>query len=285
MMCPDKEAPIQEHLIELLERLRRILIALMISSIIFSFSPDPSYLSRSGVAYKPLVLSLVERVREDMGNLNNPVVRPLASLLGIRDLKLELIAYSWLDSLEVIFLLSFLLGFTIASPYIAKQIYDFVEPALIDREKRVLIPFVLGFTLLFASGVAYTYFIIMPLTILFLSYIYILSGIKLVFSLNEFFSFIIAGLLIGGLFFTFPLIAAVISYLGILPPSSLRKNWRYVFFITAVITAILTPDPTPVSMTLLSLPFLTLYWLSYILSKRFYRIGARTFSSEMNGKV
>ncbi|MCS7102348.1 MAG: twin-arginine translocase subunit TatC [Candidatus Korarchaeum sp.] len=270
-MCPDKEAPIHEHLIELLERLRRIAIALIISSVVLSFLPDPTYLFRSSATYRPLVLSLVERVRSDMTNLNNPVVKPLASLLRIEELKLELIAYSWIDSLEVIFLLSFLLGFTFASPYIAKQIYDFVEPALEDREKRMLIPFVLGFTLLFTLGVAYTYSVIMPITVLFLSYIYILTGIKLIFSLSEFFSFIIAGLLIGGLFFTFPLIVAVVSHLGMLSPSSMRKNWRYVLFVTIIMTAIITPDPTPVSMTLLSLPFLVLYWLAYILSKRFYK--------------
>ncbi|RDD53977.1 MAG: preprotein translocase subunit TatC [Candidatus Korarchaeota archaeon NZ13-K] len=269
-MCPDEEAPIQEHLIELLERIRRILIALIVSSIIIPFSPDPSYISRGGIIYRPLVLSLIDRIRSDMTNLNNPVTRPLASLLGIDELRIELIAYSWIDSLEVMFILGLLLGFIFSSPYIAKQIYDFIEPALESHEKRMLIPFIIGFTLLFASGVVYAYFVVMPLTILFLSYIYILSGIRLIFSLSEFFSFVISGLLIVGLFFTFPLLVAAISYLGIISPSSIRGNWRYAFLLTLVITAVITPDPTPVSMLALSLPFLILYWLSYILSKRFH---------------
>ncbi|RSN68737.1 preprotein translocase subunit TatC [Candidatus Korarchaeum cryptofilum] len=263
-MSKDKELPVQDHIIELLERLRRALISVIISSVAVSIFPDPSSHS-----YRPLIFSIMDRVRRDMTDLNNPILRPLANIFGVKEINIDLIAYSWIDSIEVILMLSLLFGLVISSPYIAKQIYDFVEPALEEREKRIIIPFVLGFSILFSSGVIYAYFVVMPLTIFFLSLIYIASGIKLIFSIEQFFSFIITGLVIVGLFFTFPLIIAVLSYLDILRPEALREKFSYIFFIVLVILAIVTPDPTPVSMIALSVPFLILYYLSYLLARKF----------------
>jgi len=110
----------------------------------------------------------------------------------------------------------------------------------------------------------------MPLTIFFLSLIYLASGIKLIFSIEQFFSFIIVGLVIVGLFFTFPLIVAILSYLDLLSPETLREKFSYVFFIVLILLAIVTPDPTPVSMIALSVPFLILYSLSYLLARKFH---------------
>ncbi|MEM3371189.1 MAG: twin-arginine translocase subunit TatC [Candidatus Korarchaeum sp.] len=272
-MAQDKEAPLQEHLIELLERLRRMLIALIISSMMPFVTPDPNALS-GGSAYRPIIFLIMNRIREDMTNVNNPVVRPIASFLGIDRMEVELIAYSWIDSIEVLLLVSLLTGAIISSPYIAKQIYGFIEPALLEREKRILIPFALGFIVLFACGVAYAYLVVLPLTVFFLSLIYMASGVRLMFSIQQFFSFIIVGILIVGLFFTFPLIVAILSYLDLITPSTIKRNWRYLFLAMLILTAVITPDPTPVSMLILSIPFLVLYWLSYLLAKRFH--GSRS---------
>ena len=280
-MAQDKEAPLQEHLIELLERLRRILIALIVSSIVPFVVPDPNALSR-GSAYRPIIFSIINGMRENMTDVNNPVIRPLASLLGINKMEVELIAYSWIDSIEVLLLISLLIGAIISSPYIAKQIYGFIEPALLEREKRILVPFVLSFTALFICGVVYAYLVVLPLTVFFLSLIYMASGVRLMFSIQQFFNFIIIGILIVGLFFTFPLIVAVLSYLDLITPSTIRRNWRYLFLAMLILTAVITPDPTPVSMLILSIPFLMLYLLSYFLAKRFYRGQLGAVPSEIS---
>ncbi len=271
-MAEDKEAPLQEHIIELLERLRRILIALIITSGIVVVIPS-QLIEWKWDGYTPLVFYVMKKMQEDLTNINNPIVKPIASFFGIEKLPVELIAHSWLDSIEVILQLSLLMGLLIASPYVAKQIYEYLEPALEEREKKVLVPFSLLFFLLFASGVVYAYFVILPLTFFFLSWLYLLGGVKLIFSVKEFYSFAIIGMLTTGLSFTFPLVVALASYLDIITPETLRKNWRYVVFVIMVVTAIITPDPTPVSMIALAIPFLALYILSYLLAKKMHRKG------------
>lgn len=273
-MAGDEEAPIQEHIIELLERLRRILIALIITSGIVVIIPA-QLIEGKWNGYTPLVFYLMKRMQEDLTNVSNPIVKPIASFFGVKKLNVQLIAHSWLDSIEVILQLSLLLGLVIAAPYIAKQIYEYLEPALEEREKRVLIPFSLLFFFLFTIGVLYAYYVILPLTFFFLSWLYLLGGVELIFSVKEFYSFAIIGMLTTGLSFTFPLVVALLSYLDIISPDTLKKNWRYVVFIIMVVTAIITPDPTPVSMTALALPFLVLYVLSYLLAKKVHGRSGR----------
>ncbi len=269
-MAEDKEAPLQEHIIELLERLRRVLIALIITSGIVAVIPS-QLIEWKWDGYTPLVLYLTKKMQGDLTNVHNPVVEPIASFFGIKELPVELIAHSWLDSIEVILQLSLLMGLVIASPYIAKQIYEYLEPALEEKEKKVLVPFSLLFFLLFSSGVVYAYFVILPLTLFFLSWLYLSGGVRLIFSVKEFYSFAIMGMLTTGLSFTFPLVVALASYLDIITPDTLKKNWRYVVFAIMVVTAIITPDPTPVSMIALAIPFLALYVLSYLLAKKMHR--------------
>ena len=269
-MVEDKEAPLQEHIIELLDRLRKIIIALLITSGIVVVIPA-ELIDRNLEGYTPLVFYVLQKMQRDLTNVNNPVVKPIASFFGIKELSVELIAHSWLDSIEVILQLSFLMGLVIASPYVAKQIYEYLEPALEEREKKVLVPFALSFFILFTTGVIYAYYVILPLTLFFLSWLYLLGGVELMFSVKEFFSFAIIGMLTTGLSFTFPLVIGLAAYLDFVTPDTLKKNWRYVVFAIAVFTAMITPDPTPVSMTALSIPFLILYVISYLVAKKMHR--------------
>ncbi len=269
-MTEDKEAPLQEHIIELLERLRRIIIILLITSGIAVIIPAQLF-DNNLQGYTPLVFYAMKKMQYDLTNVNNPIIKPIASFFGVKKLAVQLIAHSWLDSIEVILELSFLIGLIIASPYIAKQIYEYLEPALEEREKKVIVPFSLGFLALFTAGVIYAYYVVLPLTFFFLSWLYLLGGVELIFSVKEFFSFAILGMLTTGLSFTFPLLIGLAAYLDLVTPQSLKKNWRYVIFGIAVFTAIITPDPTPVSMTALSIPFIVLYALSYWIAKKMYR--------------
>ena len=270
MAKKDKEAPLQEHIIELLERLRKAIIALLITTGISIVLPA-QLIDKGLGGYTPLVFYMLRKIQKDLTDVNNPIIKPIAKFFGVEKLNVQLIAHSWMDSIEVILQISFLMGAILASPYIAKQIYEYLEPALEEREKKVLIPFALGFLLLFSLGVIYAYFVVLPLTFFFLSWLYLLGGVELIFSVKEFFSFAVLGMFTIGLSFTFPLVIGLISYLDLITPQTLRKSWRYVVFAVAVVTAIITPDPTPVSMIALSIPFLALYVLSYLIAKKMYR--------------
>ncbi len=268
-MSEAKEAPIQEHLIELLERLRKILIALTITTVLSFIIPSQIFIGGNG--FTPLAFFLMKKIQEDMTNLNNPFLKPLAGLLGIHNFKITLIAYSWIDSIEVLLEVGVLFGLTVASPYIGYHVYKYLEPALLEHEKKYLLGFTALFIALFVAGAVYAYYIILPITLLVLAWLFMLGGVSLIFSIKEFFSFIIIGMLTIGFSFTFPLIVAFASYLDIITPETLKKSWRYVTFAIFAVTAIITPDPTPTSTMLLAIPFLALYLLAYVLAKKMHR--------------
>ncbi len=269
-MAGDKEAPWQEHLVELLERLKKILIALTISTALSFVIPVQILTGEPG--YTPIAFYLMRKIRDDMINLNNPLVKPVAKVLGIKKLEVMLIAVGWVDSIEVLLEIGILFGLVVSAPYIGYHVYKYLEPALLEHEKKYLTLFTLLFLTLFLAGVLYAYYIILPITMVVLTWLFMLGGVSLTFSVKEFFSFVIFGMLTIGLSFTFPLVVAFAAYLDLITPETLKKSWRYVTFVIFAVTAIVTPDPTPVSMFLLAAPFLVLYTLAYLLAKKMHRI-------------
>ncbi len=265
----DVPRPLQEHLIELLERLRRALIALGIGSAAISavpaslVSPHPSFDFRG---YTPFVMAVINRMRDDLLGMTNSFAESLSPVLGIPEVHVQLIAYSWMDSVEVLMYVAVLLGALVTSPYIGYQLYMYLKPALYPHERKAILSFSVGFAALFLFGVVYAYYTILPITFAFLTWLFVGAGAAPTLSIKEFFSFAIMGMVATGLFFTFPLAIALAAKLGLVSAASLRRRWKEVFFVVTVIAAAITPDPTPVSMSLLALPFFALYALATLLA-------------------
>ena len=252
-MSEDEELSIWDHVQELSSRLRRIMVALIITMmIVMSLPADLEKIIRLDFSdYTLLVSKIIEMLQE--------AVLPEG---------VTLIAFNWLDSFYIYVMIAFTISFIICLPYVATQVYAFLAPAIYENEKKGLIVFVSMFVLLFLLGVTYAYFILIPATFRVLYQFVYQTRVMPFYSVKDFFDIISFGLVGSGLFYTFPLVIYTLVVIDIIIVDDLRRMRKHLFLALAIVTAFLTPDPTPVSMLLMTIPFYILYELTIIILSR-----------------
>ena len=114
-------------------------------------------------------------------------------------------------------------------------------------------------TILFTSGVAFAWIILLPTTFTVLYRFVYQSRVLPFFSIRDFYSMVAFGLLGSGIFYMFPLVIYALVLADLIQLQTLRSNRKQLFVALIIITAIFTPDPTPFSMLLMSIPFYILY--------------------------
>jgi sec-independent protein translocase protein TatC len=142
-----------------------------------------------------------------------------------------------------------------------------VAPGLYQKEKRYVIPFVLGGSLFFAMGVLFGYYVAIPIGFKFLLG-YATDFIKPMPSMKEYLSFSIKFLLAFGLVFEFPVVLVLLSRIGVIDAKMLARQRKYAILLIFVFAAVMTP-PDFISQVLMALPLMGLYELSILLSKIF----------------
>jgi sec-independent protein translocase protein TatC len=157
----------------------------------------------------------------------------------------------------------------IALPIVLYQIYAFVLPAFSPHERRVLRPFLAAIPILFLAGVAFGYFVVMPVAIQFLLNFNDTQFDTFVRA-KDYFSFFGLTLLSMALLFQIPIAMLSLTRLEIVEADFFAKNRRYAIFIISVISAA-APGGDPVSMFLIMTPLLVLYEASIIIARRFGR--------------
>lgn len=162
---------------------------------------------------------------------------------------------------------SFWLALVAAFPYIVFEIWRFIKPALYEREKKsILGGFVFG-TVMFYLGCAVGYCIVFPFTFRFLTEYQISSEIVNQISLNSYMSNFLTMVFIMGVVFELPMLALVLSSLGILKKEMLSKNRKYAVVIIMVLAALITPSGDPFTLMIVFLPIYLLYELSILIVK------------------
>jgi sec-independent protein translocase protein TatC len=156
-------------------------------------------------------------------------------------------------------------GLLIAGPFIFYQIWMLAAPALSDRQKRLVLPFVICSSLLFTGGGLFGYFVAFPFGFKFFlgfesEYLQALPSVK------QYFSFSIKLLFIFGVVFEFPVLAFFLTRAGIVTPEFLKKNRTYAMFLIFVLAAVLTP-PDVITQIMLAIPLLLLYEVGIFVSK------------------
>jgi sec-independent protein translocase protein TatC len=246
-MSHDDELSIWDHLEELAQRLRRALFAVVVATIVVISLPSDigRALKLDFSEYRPLIATVMEVIQE--------------SLLpeGV-----NLIAFNWLDTFYIYILVAIVLGIIITLPFLAYELYQFIAPALYPHERRSVYIFVSVVTVLFIIGAAYAWFILLPTTFTVLYRFVYQSRVLPFFSIKDFFSMVSFGLLGSGIFYTFPVIIYMVVAADLIEVQTLKDNRKQIFVGLIIVTAILTPDPTPFSMLLMSIPFYLLYELT-----------------------
>ena len=160
---------------------------------------------------------------------------------------------------------AFIAAVILVSPFVLYQIWAFVAPGLYQKEKRYVIPFVLGGSLFFAMGVLFAYFVAIPIGFKFLLG-YATDFIKPMPSMREYLTFSIKFLLAFGLVFEFPVVLVLLARIGVVDAKMLARQRKYAILLIFIFAAIITP-PDFISQVLMALPLIGLYELSILLCK------------------
>jgi len=159
------------------------------------------------------------------------------------------------------FKLSLLVGLLIASPFIFAQLWFFVAPGLYAKERKIVIPFVVLSTILFASGAAFAHFIAFPNMWSFFAHF---QGENLEFmpTIKEAFSFYMTMVLGLGAVFELPMLVYFLARFGIVSATFLWQKSKYAIVLIFIIAALVTPSPDPYNQCIFAAPMLVLYALS-----------------------
>jgi sec-independent protein translocase protein TatC len=235
-----------EHLEELRTRLIRSLLAISVGAAV-------------GVYFSPRIFRL----------LMEPVLAALPE--GSRKLHPTAVMEKFTVYLKV----GLYAGIFLATPVVLYQLWRFVAPALYNREKRYVTPFVVVGTIFFMGGALFCYFVILPPA---LSYLIGVGGtddasfVEPLLSMREQLSFVLALELAFGLIFELPLILTVLSMLGLVSARFLAEKRRYAILVNTILAAIITPTGDPLNLALMAVPMCLMYEVGIL--------GARVFGKK-----
>lgn len=181
------------------------------------------------------------------------------------------------EELGVFMRIALTTGIAIMLPYLIFEIWLFAAPGLNSREKKNSLIAIPVAALLFLTGMAFTYIILIPPALKFLAGF---TEIAQAWAASEYFGFITGLMIWIGLFFEFPLVIYILTMLGFVKPEVLKKQWRLAIVIIAIIAAAVTPTIDPVNMALVMLPMAALYFISIGMSHLAYAARRRNQPAE-----
>ena len=172
-------------------------------------------------------------------------------------------------------MVSFVLGFIIAFPYILWELWRFISPGLHISERGSLRGMVAFASILFALGVAFGYFLLAPLSIQFFGSYQVSTTVQNSVALDSYIAMITSVTLWTGIVFEMPLVILFLTKAGIVGPQVLRTYRKHAFVGILIVSAILTP-PDVVSQLIVSGPLMVLYEVSILISARTLRSMERS---------
>jgi sec-independent protein translocase protein TatC len=176
--------------------------------------------------------------------------------------------------------LALVVGVAVALPVIGYQVWAFLSPALYKHERRIVIPVLAVAIILFASGVALAYFLVLPLTLRFLFSIGTESLTPMI-TVSEYFSFVTSMCLAFGLIFEVPIVLVALSAFGIVSPQALGKVRKFAVVVCWLGAAIVTPGDLFTTTLALAIPLYLLYEASVAVSWIIYRRRAKRRAAEL----
>jgi sec-independent protein translocase protein TatC len=193
--------------------------------------------------------------------VNEAILRP-SQLTNPPLVLINTIPYGQITFYMVVILMS---GIVLSAPWILFQVWKFIQPGLMPKERKYIWGIVFFSSICFFAGVAFAYFIMMPYMLQFFA-TFGTSSIQNMISVSEYVSFVLQLILISGLIFELPMVSYFLSRLGILTPKFMRKYRRHAIVVILVVAAIVTPTTDPFTMGVFSLPMLLLYEISIWIS-------------------
>lgn len=149
-------------------------------------------------------------------------------------------------------------GILVAMPTVLYEIIAYVVPGLTKSERQFLAPIIFGSSILFYGGLVFSYEILTPAALnFFVSYAD--GAVESLWSIDQYFEFVLVLMLSTGLAFQVPVIQVMLGQLGLVTSQQMFNQWRYVVVGATVAAAVLTPSTDPFTQTLLAVPLVGLY--------------------------
>ena len=154
-------------------------------------------------------------------------------------------------------------GFLLALPVVFYQAWKFILPALTVRERTVIGILVPSSVLLFVAGLAFSFFLVLPAALQFFVG-FSTENLQPMFTLHQYFDFVLAFILPFGAVFELPLLVIVFAKLGFISSKFLQSKQRIVIFLAFVVGAVISPTPDIFTQSMIAIPLILLYELSYL---------------------
>ncbi len=231
--------PFLAHLVELRDRLLRIVLAVFIIFLgLFPFANE-LYLHVA----EPLLSHLPEGASMIATEVASPFLTP--------------------------FKLTLVMAIFLAMPMVLFQGWSFVAPGLYRHERRVVMPLMVVSIVLFYTGMLFAYYVVFPLVFGFFTSV-APEGVAVTTDIARYLDFVLKLFFAFGLAFEVPIVAIVLVWTGVSTPESMAQKRPYIIVGAFVFGMLLTP-PDVVSQTLLALPMWILFEIGIFFSRSFVR--------------
>jgi len=232
-----QEQPFVSHLLELRDRLLRVVIvAFVIFLVLFPFAND---------LYTLLATPLIKHLPEGTGMIATRVIAPFLTPLKM----------------------TFVFAIFLSIPYILHQMWSFIAPGLYRHEKRLAVPMLVSSVFLFYLGMSFAYFVVFPLLFNILPSM-APEQITVSPDITDYLDFVLTLFFAFGVAFEVPIATIILVWMGISTPQSLAEKRPYIVIGAFCIGMLLTP-PDVISQTLLAVPMWILFEVGLICSKAF----------------
>jgi sec-independent protein translocase protein TatC len=238
----DTEQPFIQHLVELRDRLLRVVLAVAAVFLVLVPFSNSLFTVLSG----PLLTHMPEG----------------SSMIAIEVASPFLIPFK----------LTLFLALFIAIPFVLYQLWAFVAPGLYRHERRLVLPLLISSTLLFYAGAAFAYFVVFPLVFAFFTSA-APEGVSVMTDISRYLDFVLTLFFAFGAAFEVPVVTVLLVWTGMVTQEGLREKRPYIIVGAFVIGMLLTP-PDVISQTLLAVPIWLLFELGVYFSGWFINQAA-----------
>jgi sec-independent protein translocase protein TatC len=235
----DAEQPLISHLVELRDRLLRIVLAVAVVFVVLIPFSNTLFTKLSG--------PLLAHMPEGAGMIAIEVASPFL----------------------IPFKLTLFLAIFICVPYLLYQLWAFIAPGLYQHERRLVMPLLVSSTFLFYAGAAFAYYVVFPLVFAFFTST-APEGVSVMTDISRYLDFVLTLFFAFGAAFEVPIVTVLLVWTGMTTREGLRSKRPYIIVGAFVIGMLLTP-PDIISQTLLAVPMWILFELGVVFSAWFER--------------
>jgi sec-independent protein translocase protein TatC len=226
-----------QHLVELRKRLTRGALAIVAGTVGGWFLYDLIW---------PLITNPITRIAAAQGADAQQIAKIALNYTGIT------------SAFDVRIQIALSVGLVISSPIWLYQIFAFLVPGLTTREKRYTFGFFFTAVPLFLGGIAAGWFVLPH--IVEIMYSFVPENSTTFFETKTYLDFVLKLVLATGVAFVLPVFLVLLNFIGILQARTILRGWRWAVLAITIFTAIATPAADVISMILLAIPMVVLYF-------------------------